>query len=174
MTKVLTLLLLRHAKSDWNSGAGNDHDRPLSRRGREAASAMGRFMKHSRLIPDLCLTSTAARAAETLARAARAGGWEQVPVEPARMLYGAGPAEVVGVLASLPEGAERVLLVGHEPGWSETVSVLTGGSSIRMATGTLARIDFEAERWSDCRPGTGVLTGLFPPRLMTPVLGEGV
>ena len=134
---------------------------------------MGRFMKNSLLVPDLCLTSTAARAADTLDRAARSGGWEHVPVESASILYGAGPAEVFGVLASLPEGVERVLLVGHEPGWSETVSVLTGGSSVRMATGTLASIDFEAERWSDCRPGTGVLTGLFPPRLMTPVLGQG-
>ena len=35
------LLLLRHAKSDWESGFLNDFDRPLAKRGRQDAPAVG-------------------------------------------------------------------------------------------------------------------------------------
>jgi phosphohistidine phosphatase len=173
---VKSLLLLRHAKSDWDSGPGGDHDRPLSGRGRKAAARMGRFLAAAELVPDLCLTSSAVRAADTLARAARHGGWEHVPREERRSLYGAGPADVVGLLSSLPDEIHRILLVGHEPGWSETVRLLTGGSSVRMATGTLARIDFEVDRWVDCRAGGGRLSALVTPRMveaLRPPRGSG-
>ncbi len=166
-----TLLLLRHAKSDWTAGVVGDHDRPLSGRGREAAAIMGRLMAHAGLVPELCLTSTAVRAADTLARAARHGGWEDVPVEARPALYGAGPKEVIALLGRLPDDAGCVLLVGHEPGWSETIGVLTGGSSVRMATGTLARIEFQVERWAECRRGAGILTALIAPRLVKPPPG---
>lgn len=161
-----SLLLLRHAKSDWDSGPGDDHDRPLSGRGRKAAARMGLFIAEAGLVPDLCLTSTAVRAADTLTRAARHGGWDHVPRQDLRSLYGAGPADVAGVLAALPDDIDRILLVGHEPGWSEAVRVLTGGSSVRMATGTLARIDFEVDRWVDCRVGGGRLSALVTPKLL--------
>lgn len=167
-----TLLLLRHAKSDWDSGAGPDHDRPLAARGRRAAAVMGRFMSMTNLVPELCLTSTAVRAADTLARAARAGGWEQVPIRSHRSLYGADPSELARMLQALPDDFRNVLFVGHEPGWSGTVRFMTGGASVRMATGTLARIDFQADRWIDCRPGTGILTGLFPPRILQQVVDD--
>jgi len=165
-----TVLLMRHAKSDRAHWSGVDHDRPLAVRGREAAGAMGRFMAAADLVPDRALSSTAIRASETLDLLISGGGWQGVTTERRESLYGAGPGEVWRVVERADRGESRLLLVGHEPGWSESVYFLTGGARVRMATGMLARIDFEAERWEDCRPGSGLLSGLFPPRAIVAAL----
>ena len=46
-----TLILFRHGKSDWSGGTENDHDRPVSKRGRTAAQVMGRFLTLARQVP---------------------------------------------------------------------------------------------------------------------------
>ena len=62
-----TLHLLRHAKSSWKDEALDDHERPLSKRGRETAKALGRYLRREKIKPDLVVCSTAVRATETLA-----------------------------------------------------------------------------------------------------------
>src|SRR5262249_52446572 len=61
-----TLHLLRHAKSTWRDIGLDDHDRPLSKRGRGAARAMAKHMKRAGIEPDIVLCSTAVRARGTL------------------------------------------------------------------------------------------------------------
>jgi phosphohistidine phosphatase len=60
------LYLLRHAKSSWKEAGLADHDRPLARRGRRAAKAIGRHLREQRVEPELVLCSTARRTRETL------------------------------------------------------------------------------------------------------------
>jgi phosphohistidine phosphatase len=71
---VKRLYLLRHAKSEWDSPVSRDFDRPLSRRGRKAARAMGREMRapRPRLRPGLA--SPATRVVETLTELAQGYG----------------------------------------------------------------------------------------------------
>jgi phosphohistidine phosphatase len=59
---VKTLILLRHGKSDWDSDRDADHDRPLARRGRNAAATMGLLLERAGQVPDRALTSSALRA----------------------------------------------------------------------------------------------------------------
>ena len=69
-----------------------------------------------------------------------------------------------------PPSTELLLVVGHEPTSSETASLLIGGGRVRMPTGALVRIDFDAdiESWADVGPGTGSLSWLLVPRLFPP------
>jgi phosphohistidine phosphatase len=60
-----TLLLLRHAKSDWDDISLDDHERPLNPRGLKAAPRMGQLMRDLDMIPALCLSSTAVRSRDT-------------------------------------------------------------------------------------------------------------
>ena len=62
-----TILLLRHAKSSWDSAAQNDHDRPLNKRGERAAALMAVHLCEAAPRPDLILCSTATRTRQTLA-----------------------------------------------------------------------------------------------------------
>ncbi len=161
------LLVLRHAKSDWGSGAEDDHERPLAQRGVKAAKSVGRFIAASGQVPDLVLTSTAVRARTTVEVAAAAGKWKS-PVEEVRQLYGAAAHDVVALLASrdLPEA---VMVVGHEPTWSELVSLLTGGGRVRMPTAALACLEVDGT-WRELAPGRGRLLWLVVPKLIAGVV----
>lgn len=156
------LIVMRHAKSDWDAGAP-DHERPLNRRGTEAAGRMGAFLTAAGQIPDLVLTSSATRAHTTAELAAAGGGWD-AEIRVLADLYGTSPGGALGVIAAEAGDANRLLVVGHEPTWSNLVGVLTGGS-VRMATATAAGIDVNLA-WKRLEPGSGELAFLFPPRLL--------
>ena len=67
------VLLLRHGKSDWST-AVDDRERPLAKRGRRAARAIGEFLTRAGEAPDAIVASPARRAADTATLAAAAGG----------------------------------------------------------------------------------------------------
>lgn len=159
------LLLLRHAKSDWNTDAPSDHERPLAGRGRRAAKAMGLFMALADLAPDYAVVSSAVRARSTLALAMEAGDWA-CPVNTTRALYQAGVDDVLGLVGESSDSDGSVLIVGHQPTWGEVVESLTGAAT-RMTTGTLVGVDLAMNSWSRIRPGLGELVFVVPPRLLT-------
>ncbi len=159
------LMLLRHAKSDWESGVAGDHERPLAARGQEAAKAMGRFIAQTELVPDFAVTSTAVRARTTLELAMQAGAWT-CPVNETRSLYHAGVDDVLAIVSESADSDASVLVVGHQPTWGGVVERLTGADT-RMATGTLVGIDLATDSWSWIRPGLGELAFIVPPRLLT-------
>ncbi|MGH8973111.1 MAG: SixA phosphatase family protein [Acidimicrobiia bacterium] len=160
-----TVMLLRHGKSDWASDTGEDRDRPLAKRGQRAARVMGELLSRAGLAPDAAVTSPAVRARTTLELAMKAGGW-MCPVQVSEALYGEGPYAVLEQVGRQPDEVARVLLVGHEPTWSETVGLLVGGGRHRVPTGALVAIDLEVEAWADVAPGKGQLAFLLPPRLL--------
>ena len=161
-----TLLFFRHGKSDWDAPFDHDHDRPLAKRGRNAAKLMGEFLMSSGSAPDSIVTSTAVRARRTVEIASEAGGWD-APIRETRELYGVGPREVLAVVHEQPDTSYRLLLAGHEPTWSNVVSLFTGGSSVRFPTAAVARIDFDVSAWREVAFGQGELIWLVPPKLLT-------
>jgi phosphohistidine phosphatase len=164
---VPALILFRHGKSDWAADSGEDDRlRPLARRGRKAAARMGRFMARAGQIPDAAIVSPARRAEQTLRLAMEAGGWT-CRVRSVEALYGGG---VNGLLAEInrePATTSILVAVGHEPTWSETASLLIGGGRLRFPTAAVARLDFNVDRWDEVGPGTGILTWMMVPRLLT-------
>lgn len=160
-----SLFILRHGKSDWHAAYGTDHDRPLAKRGIAAAEMMGRFLTHKRQVPDGVLSSSAVRARRTAELAVEAGQWE-CPLTCLDLLYGASVSDVVNLLMQQPDSASALMLVGHQPTWSELIADLTGGSAVHFPTAALARIDLEIDRWREVRAGEGVLRWLVTPKLL--------
>lgn len=155
-----TLLLMRHAKSDWNAGYERDHDRPLNQRGERSARLMGRVLAAEGKIPHLVVTSPAVRARSTATLANEAGAWEaEVELDPT--LYGTGADAAVQVAAAAPD-VDRLMLVGHQPTWSILVSVLTGGS-VEMKTATVAVIDFDIDEWKALASVRGHIASVIQP-----------
>jgi phosphohistidine phosphatase len=156
-----TLLVMRHAKSDWDASYGADHDRPLNERGVRSARIMGRVLAEAGLAPDLIVTSTAVRARSTAALASEAGTWKsETRLEPA--LYGSGTDTAIEVAAAAPD-VSRLMLVGHQPTWSLLVTALTG-ERVEMKTATVAVIEFEIEQWSGLVGAQGKVSDVFQPR----------
>lgn len=164
-----TLILLRHAKSDWNVEYGRDHDRPLNRRGHRSAEVIGRFLTAIEEVPEAIVTSTAVRARTTVEEAAVAGGWG-CGIETSSELYEASSAGVLDRIRRCDDHFQRLLVAGHEPTWSTLGGELIGRASIRMVTAAMVRIDFGSTRWCDLEPGSGELIWMLPPRMLEKLL----
>jgi phosphohistidine phosphatase len=118
-----TLLILRHGKAAQDD-AGPDRDRPLTKRGKSDAEAMGQLLKKDHLVPDCIISSSALRARDTARRAASACKFEGTVTE-LDELYLAGPEAYIIALQRLAKASERALLVGHNPGLEALALLLT-------------------------------------------------
>lgn len=156
------LILFRHGKSDWDSGAASDHERPLALRGERDAQNMGMLLVRSgQKLPSLVVCSSALRARSTLEIAMRAADWSpEVIISDA--LYATSAERVLALLRKLPGKHDRVMLVGHEPTWSELVRRFCGGR-VRMPTAGMARLDFQVSAWPELAFDGGELAWLLQP-----------
>ncbi len=168
------LLLLRHAKSSWDSADLPDRDRPLNARGRHAATLMRQAMRDLGLEPDVVLVSSARRTRETLELLEP---WDATPiVEHMDSLYLAPPLTLLDALHAVADTARSVLLVGHNPGLHELALSLIGPhaeASLHQEpmrdlargfpSGALAEFSVTVP-WSRLAAGNGRLVRFISPR----------
>lgn len=154
----LELYFLRHADAgDPMTWAGDDADRPLSKKGRRQSKNLMRLLDDLHLRVDAVLTSPKLRAADTAKIVAKALGKKAHADD--RLTIDFGEEALAGLLAEWGPSVHRVVLVGHDPDFSHLVSWLTG-TSITMRKGALARLDL-ADRTIGA--GHGSLRWLLPP-----------
>jgi phosphohistidine phosphatase len=167
---VKVLYLLRHAKSSWDDPALSDHERPLAPRGRRAAARIAEHLKGEGIRPALVICSSSRRTRQTLERIATA--LPDVPVQVEADLYGADAGSLHRRLHRLPDTADSVLLVGHNPGLHDLTLTLAGDGDAeilarlraKMPTGALATLAAPVKRWRNLRPGGAELVGFVVPR----------
>jgi phosphohistidine phosphatase len=157
-------MLLRHAKSSWDDAGLRDFDRPLSDRGRRDAPRMGEALLDRGPSPDLIVCSPAARARQTVEAFTKAAGLS-AHVKFDGGIYDAPSAELMKLIRALPDSRNRVLLVGHNPGFEDIVARLTGAYE-RMPTAALACIELSVGSWKDVEDSTGRLAYLLTPKLL--------
>jgi len=159
---MLTLYLLRHAKSSWNDASQRDFERPLSDRGREACALIGEFIEEKGIEFDLVLVSTAVRTRETIDLVKqRAKLRSEVRYDD--RIYEATVSQLLEVISPVENDRENVLLVGHNPGMEELLTLLTG-VHLRVTTANFAKIKIQATRWSDSLANTGTLDWIIRPK----------
>ena len=135
MLKEARLILLRHAKSDWDSGVRGDFDRPLAPRGRKDAPRMGEWMKKNAIIPDLILCSPALRTRETLAAVNNKLGVGHIVFE--EDIYGASLGALLGLIEQYSQGCANLMITGHNPGMDELLYFLCRTQPPLTETGKL-------------------------------------
>jgi phosphohistidine phosphatase len=159
----LRLILMRHAKSDWDDPMASDHQRVLNARGRQNASALGVWLAQQGYRPDLALVSDASRTGETWLRVSQA--WAEPPeVRFQAAFYNAGPDLLLRAIraATVP----CLLVLAHNPGIGMLAEHLsaTAPAHSRFAdypTGSTLVLDFDAPSWADI--GKGQLRGFVIP-----------
>ncbi|HEY3498349.1 MAG TPA: hypothetical protein VGK73_26825 [Polyangiaceae bacterium] len=159
---MLTLLILRHAKSGHEEGQP-DEARTLTERGHKASKKMGKLAVEHALVPELILCSTAVRARETVdgfvSTATGAG-----KVTYLGELYLAEPSAYVKALSEHGGDAERVMVVGHNPGLEDLVRDLTG-ERVELPTAALVECALEIRRWAELTfESRGELKRFFRPK----------
>ena len=119
------LLLMRHARSEWPPDVP-DFDRPLKARGRRAAKRMGRWLKAQQLVPDVIISSPAARTFQTARICCTAADipLPRISTEPA--LYLANTRTLLRILQAVRQPGKRIMLVGHNPGLDALLHTLVG------------------------------------------------
>lgn len=157
-----TLYVLRHAKSSWDHPELRDFERPLSKRGKEAAPRIGLEMAVRGYSPGVIISSPAARAVQTVALVAEAARFSaEIIYEEA--IYGAGSNSLANVLTAIPDNFPSALIAGHNPGFEQLVEALAG-DYMRMPTAALAVIDLEIGSWKDVKADCGSLRDFITPK----------
>lgn len=132
----MELILMRHAKSDWSTDAG-DFNRPLNKRGEKTARFMGKWLQENFYVPDTIISSPALRAKQTVEKVCEALGIKISEVVWDERIYAASLDELVSVLKDHVFQHGRVLLVGHNPGIEELLVYLTKQKPDRDEKGKL-------------------------------------
>lgn len=161
-----TLILTRHAKSAWDAPAPSDHARPLNKRGRKSAKAIGRWLHNSGYLPDVVLSSSAQRTRETHELLSL-----DAPASFSERLYLASADLMFRVLkeAQHPE----VLMLGHNPGIAAFAHSLVTAPPDHdrfhdYPTAATLIVDFDIATWADLSWRSGAVRAFVVPReLMT-------
>lgn len=169
------ILLLRHAKSAWSDPRLSDHDRPLNRRGEQAAKAMADEIARNAPHPDLILCSTATRTRQTLAPLIARLGAPAPKISLEDELYLASEDALLARLQAVDDAVGSVLLIGHNDGiWELATALADRGPAPTLAalrekypTGALAVLRARPDRWSDLAAGTAELAAFVRPRDLT-------
>lgn len=165
------VVLVRHAKSSWDDPEQEDIVRPLNERGRLAAPVIGAWLAERKIEPDLVATSPAARCVQTWDKIKHHLGRAPKPkIEKA--LYMADPSTMMKVLTNMPDDADTVLVIGHQPGLSSFARKLANGtvpsscsrSFTKFPTASAAVIEFDTDVWSNAKFGEGEFRNFATPK----------
>ena len=157
----LKLYFLRHGQAgtrqDWH---GDDSERPLTVEGKKRMQREAAAIRTLDLPLDVIISSPLVRAAQTAEIVAKARGSSARLVTDGRLAPGFGPRHLAAIVAE-HRGAGGLMLVGHEPDFSETISQVTGGGRLAMKKGALAYVEVE-----DPASLKGTLVWLIPPKVL--------
>ncbi|MCS7297878.1 MAG: histidine phosphatase family protein [Bacteroidia bacterium] len=148
-----TLLLIRHAKSDWSREGLSDFNRPIGERGIKDTLQQAKALLRQGCRPEAILSSPAIRAWQTAHLIAQVVSLPHEWVRPVNAFYGEDIEAIYEAIRSLSDKLGTVALVGHNPVWSE-IATRWRGTAVEMATAEIVGFSWEGE-WRAI-PSTGL------------------
>ena len=163
------LIIFRHGKSAWDTGAPTDFERPLAKRGLKSAPRMGKWMLNQGFIPDCVISSPAERARQTALLGCKKLGFKKRNIQWDMRIYHASTSALLKVLADAPERVPTVMIVGHNPGFEDlyhhlappAVNMPLEDTQVKTATAVILNLP---DDWSDLARGCGELARIQHPR----------
>lgn len=143
-----TLLLIRHAKSDWADASLSDFDRPLNERGKRDAPAMAHRLLDKKISIDAFISSPAKRARKTAGIFTKEykQGKENIILK--EELYGAGSAVFFDVVVRTDNSFENIAIFSHNPGITEFANQLTDARIDNIPTCGIFAITIDTDNWT--------------------------
>jgi phosphohistidine phosphatase len=143
-----TLTILRHAKSSWQDSSLADHDRPLNKRGQRDAPVMGERTQQAGIRPSLILSSPAVRAWTTAKLVAKEISYPIEFLQRDERLYHAGVRRIIEVLAEQDVAFNSIMIVGHNPGFTDFANHLLPGLTRNIPTCGLVSVTLDSDDWN--------------------------
>jgi phosphohistidine phosphatase len=148
----MRLYFLRHGEADWPDWEKPDDERPLTKVGQKEVHEVAEFLVRLKVRADLIITSPLPRASQTADIAAE---HLKIRCQEEKMLApGFRVEDLTRLLRKYPQ--EGLMLVGHEPDFTQTIAALTGGN-VKLSKAGVALVDVNLRK--------GKLLWLFPPKI---------
>jgi phosphohistidine phosphatase len=148
-----TLLLVRHAKSDWNDASLSDFDRPLNERGKRDAPAMAHRLLDKKIAIDAFISSPAKRARKTASIFSKEYGKDKEELILIDELYGAGEAIFFDVISKTDNKFESIAVFSHNPGITDFANMLTDARIDNIPTCGIFAVTIDCKKWADFKHG---------------------
>ncbi len=152
----MKVYFLRHGEADWPGWDRPDDERPLTKKGRKEMKRVAEFLADHEIAPSVILSSPLPRAYETAEIAA--DELDMQVAEEKSLAPGFDPDKLASLLRQYT--GQDIMLVGHEPSFSEGIGALTG-ANVKLSKAGLARVDLD-----DPTQLRGQLVWLLSPKLM--------
>jgi len=159
-----TLLLIRHAKSDWNQDLP-DFDRPLNKRGTKDAPMMAKRLLDQGISPQLFISSPANRALTTARAFAHVLHYPMQNIQEQPSIYEAHHLDLLQVVNAIPNNFHSAALFGHNPGISLFAHYLCADAYMDFPTAAILCLTFKTDNWAEISSDTAKLNWFSYPKL---------
>ena len=149
------LLIIRHAKSDWNDPGQDDFDRPLNNRGHRNAPEMAHRLIKKGIVPQQIVSSPAKRAQTTANYFAEAFDIKKSAIQKEPAIYEASANTLLKLINKLDNKYSLIALFGHNPGLTHLAESLTNEEIYNIPTCGIVLIEFPFDDWGNISNGTG-------------------
>ena len=154
-----TLILVRHAKSDWPEET-DDFDRPLAEKGRNDAKKMAHFLKQQNIKIDKFLSSPALRAYSTCEIF---NNDYQIEIEKVQKLYNASENNFESLVVEIPDELNSVSLFSHNNGISNFANSMSEDMFMFPTCG-VAGFEIDCDSWSQFYGAKKKLIYFYEPK----------
>ncbi len=144
-----TLLLIRHAKSDWSNPFLRDFDRELNSRGLKDALMMGTILAQKNIHPDLILSSPAQRAKTTAIEIAQKLSFLQDKITYDSSLYNSDKETILEVIRGVPDTCKMLIVFGHNPEMTECANALCNADIDNIPTCGFVAMRLRGDSWKN-------------------------
>lgn len=169
---MLSLYIMRHAKSSWAVPGARDFDRELNDRGISDLKKMKKFIEQEKIEPHTILCSSAIRTRQTLAEIA--SGFSHKPdIIHTEKLYSSGMQEYIEIINSVKNNGP-LMIIGHNPMCGTLATTLPSDGdedelekiAYQYPTSTITAINFDLDDWSQVVVRSGYLKkSMFPSQI---------
>ena len=163
---VLTLYLIRHAKSSWKDESLDDRERPLAKRGKREVKAVARHLRQQGVQLDAVLSSPAKRARATCRKVCKAVGFDRRNVAVKKSLYFEGKKRVLRNVQRLQPECRTAAVFGHNPDWTDCVLACRDRPPdfAELPTCGVAVIQFACDSWSEASWSNASCISVLTPK----------
>ena len=157
------IILMRHAKSDWENNL-SDHQRPLNKRGKRDAPQMAQEIINRGFLPELVLSSDSQRTRETLELMQNSLG--DCKTIFTSSLYLASEKEIIDSICQLDDTYSTVMILAHNPGITDVFYSLANARIDNVPTAGVGCIKFDVNKFAEIKDTTGELVYFVYPKML--------
>lgn len=143
-----TLLLIRHAKSDWSTPSLGDADRPLNERGKRDAPDMAQRLLNKKISIDAFISSPAKRAKKTASIFAKTYDRDKDEIIFKEELYLATVDLFFDIVKQTPDDYKSIAVFSHNPGITDFANHLTDTRIDNIPTCGIFAVSIDTKKWA--------------------------